>query len=290
MNGGSVFIVPALDADITSYNAMLTSLGMNPITKLDTANTKADKINYEQGLYDGVFEKKQDNIDLPKVYEYYQQASGLKSNEDVVMKLLNGSNYLSQYSNPNGSKIYFCSAPLEDEASNFAKHALFVPTLIRMAINSSIIRPIYYKTGRNELITIKDNGSGSEGLVHIKTVTGVTDIIPETRKEPGLLNLFTQGQIKEAGNYVINYENKDYEGVSFNYERKESDLLSLTKEELDKLITEADLKSFVTIETGEKSLTNSIVQAAEGTKLWKLFVILTIVFILIEILLIRLLK
>lgn len=289
-NGGSVFIAPSLNADITSYNALFAILGIGPISKLDTANTKAEKINYEQGLYEGVFEKKQENIDLPKVYEYYQQAAGIKSNEDVIIKLLNGNNYLSQYSNPNGSKIYFCAAPLEDEASNFAKHALFVPTIIRMAINSSIIRPIYYKSGNNELISIKDNGAGEEGMVHIKSANTAIDIIPEMRKEPGLLNLFTQGQIKEAGNYIINYAGKNQEGVSFNYERKESNLASLTKEELEQIISESNLKSFVTIETGEKSLTNSIVQAAEGTKLWKLFVILTIVFILIEILLIRLLK
>lgn len=289
-NGGSIFIAPSLNADITSYNALFASLGMNPLVKLDTANTKADKINYEQGLYDGVFEKKQENIDLPKVYEYYQQANGINNNEDVVMRLLNGSNYLSQYTYSNGSKIYLCSAPLEDEASNFGKHALFVPTVIRMAINSSIIRPIYYKSGRNEMISIKDNGAGEEGMVHIKTINAAIDIIPKMRKEPGLLNLYTQGQIKDAGNYLINYAEKNQEGVSFNYERKESDLSSLIKEELEKVISETGLKSFNTIEAGEKSLTNSIVQAAEGTKLWKLFLILTIVFILIEILLIRLLK
>ncbi|MDH4129485.1 MAG: BatA domain-containing protein, partial [Spirochaetota bacterium] len=289
-NGGSVFIVPSISADLNSYNAFFVSLGMNTIEKQDTSNTKAAKINYEQGLYEGVFEKKQENIDLPKVYMHYVITNEIKNTQDVILKLINGNSYLTQYTQANGSKIYFCAAPLDDEASNFGHHALFVPTIIRMAINSSIIHPLYYKTGNNQCLTIKEIKTNEENLVHIKGVTTTSDIIPEIKKEPGLINLYTQGQIKEEGNYLLTYANTTIAGVSFNYERKESNMQVLTKNELEEQLTKNNLKNFSVMEVGEQSLTKSIVQTAEGTKLWKLFLILALLFILIEILLIRYIK
>lgn len=289
-SGGSVFIAPSEESDINSYNSFFSQLGINTIAKKDTANTKADKINYEQGLYEGVFEKKQDNIDLPKVYSHFALNTGIRNNEDVVIKLLNGNSFLSQYTQSNGSKIYFCASSLEDGASNFARHALFVPTIIRMAINSSVVHPLYYKTNNNERISIKEIKTNNDALLHIKGFNNTIDIIPEVKKEPGLINLYTQNQIKEAGNYIVDYASITTEGISFNYDRKESNMQALTKEEIEQQIAQVNLKNCSIIEVGEKSLTKTIIQASEGIKLWKLFVILTLLFLLTEILLIRFLK
>jgi hypothetical protein len=288
-NGGAVFILPAMTSDLPSYNTMLAMLGAGQLNALDTANTKADKINYAQGLYEGVFEKKQENIDLPKVFAHYPVVSGVRSNGDVIIRLLNGRPFLSLYEGKAG-KVYICASPLEDEASNFARHALFVPTIIRMAINSTPMVPLYYTCSGNEVITLKNTLVNKEGVYHIVDTSGKQDLIPEMRKQMGLINLYPQNQLKEAGNYIVKSDKVPVSGASFNFSREESDLSTRTPEELKKIITDKGAKFFSFIEPGEKSISASIADQSSGTRLWKLFVILTLVFLLVEILLIRFFK
>jgi hypothetical protein len=288
-NGGTVFILPAVGSDLPSYNSLLAALGAGQLGTLDTANTKADKINYAQGLYEGVFEKKQENIDLPKVFEHYSLVSNVRSNEDVIIRLLNGKPFLSLYQGKAG-KVFVCAAPLEDEASGFARHALFVPTIIRMAINSTPMVPLYYTCGRNEVITLKNTIVNKEGVYHIVDTSGRQDLIPEMRKQMGLINLYPQNQLKEAGNYIVKSDKVPVSGASFNFSREESDLTAYTPEELKKIIADKGARFLSFIEPGEKSISASIADQSSGTRLWKLFVILTLVFLLTEILLIRFFK
>jgi hypothetical protein len=288
-NGGTVFILPAINSDLLSYNTLLAMLGAGQLTPLDTANTKADKINYAQGLYEGVFEKKQENIDLPKVFSHYGLASSVRSNEDVIIRLLNGKSFLSLYQNQAG-KVYVCASSLEDEASNFARHGLFVPTIIRMAINSTPIVPLYYTCGNNEVIALKSNLVNKEGVYHIVNETGKQDFIPEMRKQMGLINLYPQNQLKEAGNYSVKSDKTPISGASFNFSREESDLSALTPDELKKTLSDKGDRSLSFIEPGEKNISASISDQSSGTRLWKFFVILALTFLLTEILLIRFFK
>lgn len=288
-NGGTVFILPAITSDIVSYNTMFMTLGAGQFTSIDTVNTKADKINYAQGLYTGVFEKKQENIDLPKAFTHYVMSSSVRSNEDVIIRLLNGNTFLSAYESKAG-KVFVCTSPLEDEASNFARHALFVPTVIRMAINSTPTVPLYFKCGVNEVISLKNESTSKEGVLHITNESNKMDLIPEMRKQMGLINLFTQNQLQEAGNYFIKDGTTNFAGVSFNYSRKESDLTCLSLDELKNQLLTIGNKNLSFIEPSEKSISASIAELSSGTRLWKVFLILTLVFLLTEILLIRFFK
>ncbi|HEY1040223.1 MAG TPA: BatA domain-containing protein, partial [Bacteroidia bacterium] len=287
-NGGTVFILPAMKSDIASYNSMFGALSAGQFTTIDTVDTKADKINYAQGLYEGVFEKKQEDIDLPKIYLHYSSGA-LRPNEDVIIRLLNGKSFLSSFENKAG-KVYVCTSPLDDEANNFARHALFVPTVIRMAINSTPGVPLYFKSSANEVIALKNETSNKEGALHITDESGKLDLIPEMRKQMGLINLYPQNQLKEAGNYFIKEGTNILNGVSFNYSRKESELAYTSPDDLKKEILNKGDTNLSLIEPSEKNISSSIAELSSGTKLWKLFLILTLTFLLTEILLIRFFK
>lgn len=288
-SGGTILIIPGSEIDLASYNAAFAQLNAGQFSAPDTADTKADKINYAQGLYDGVFEKKQENIDLPRVFMHYSSSSTVRSGEEVIIRLLNGKPFLSLYQNGSG-KVYISTVPLDDNASNFARHALFVPTIIRMAINSKPVIPLYYIAGTNQSIQIKESADNKEEVFHIADDKAKFDLIPESRKQMGLINLFTHNQLRQAGNYKVKAGVKDKEGISFNYSRKESDLSVYNPEELKKLISEKGIKGLSLIEPGEKSISDVVMDLTQGTRLWKLFVILTLVFLLIEVLLIRFFK
>ena len=79
-------------------------------------------------------------------------------------------------------------------------------------------------------------------------------------------------------------------GVSFNYDRNESRLDFLSIKEIEKEIKDKQLKNFTLIESGKKHLGLLIKEINQGVKLWKFFVILALIFLLGEVILIRLWK
>jgi hypothetical protein len=287
--GGSVLLFPHTEADLTSYNQLFTLLNANMISSKDTGDYKVDKVNFEQGLYEGVFMKKQENIDLPKTFSHYTFSNLIKNNEDVILTLVNGNKFLSKLSLNNNAKFYLCSSSLEPEASNFGKHALFVPTIIKIGINSTSVKPLYFKTNKNEAITLKNLPDANNEVVHIINETNKTDIIPEIRKEVSGIQIFTQSQINTQGNYTIKYNTSALDVISFNYNRMESFLKTLSQDEIEQQTRDNNLL-FEIIDSNKQSMQKLIQHELEGTSLWKLFLLLTLLFLLIEILLIRFYK
>jgi hypothetical protein len=288
-NGGSLVVFPNKKSDLESYNTAFQNLQLPQITKLDTVNTKTQSINFEQGLYEGVFDKIDQRMDLPKVFEHFEFTKTTNSNSQSLVLLQNGQSLISL--NPLGSgKIYLFSIPSDESCSNLLKHALFVPTLIKMSILSLKPSPVYYKTAVNEAIVLNTSTNFSDKPLHIIKDDKKIDVIPEHRLMNNTTTLFTQNQITEAGYYEVFENTGSIKDLAFNFDRKESDMNFMTKDDLQKQIDEKGLKNIQIIEPNEKTLTNALQEVNDGKKLWKLFLILTLIFLAAEILIIRLFK
>jgi hypothetical protein len=288
-NGGSLVVFPNKKVDLESYNTAFQNLQLPQITKLDSVNTKTQSINFEQGLYEGVFDKIDQRMDLPKVFEHFEFTKTTNSNSQSLVLLQNGQSLLSL--NPLGSgKIYLFSIPSDESCSNLLKHALFVPTLIKMSILSLKPSPIYYRTAVNEAVVLNITSNFSDKPLHIIKDDKKVDVIPEHRLMNNATTLFTQNQITEAGHYEVFENTSSIKDLAFNFDRKESDMNFMTKDDLQKQIDEKGLKNFGIIEPNEKTLTNALQEVNDGKKLWKLFLILALIFLAAEILIIRLFK
>lgn len=295
-NGGSLVIFPNKKADLESYNTAFQNLQLPQITKLDTVNTKTQSINFEQGLYEGVFDKIDQRMDLPKVFEHFEFTKTTNSNYQGLVLLQNGQFLISL--NPLGSgKIYLFSIPSDESCSNLLKHALFVPTLIKMSILSLKPSPIYYKTAVNEAVVLNTNSNFSDKPLHIikddastGSAANKLDIIPEHRLVNNATTIFTQNQILEAGYYEVFENASSIRDLAFNFDRKESDMNFMTTDDLQKQFDEKGLKNISIIQPNEKTLTNALQEVNDGKKLWKLFLILALIFLAAEILIIRLFK
>jgi len=149
---------------------------------------------------------------------------------------------------------------------------------------------VYYKTATNEAIVLNGTSNFSDKPLHIIKDDKKTDVIPEHRLLNNATTLFTQNQITEAGHYNVEENNVIIKDLAFNFDRKESEMSFMSQEELQKQIDEKGLKNMRIIEADEKSLTNALQEVNDGKKLWKLFLILALVFLATEILIIRLFK
>jgi hypothetical protein len=289
--GGSVLVFPGLNADLNSFREFSLQCGANSFERLDTVNTKIEKINLEHHIFADVFDKKSfntTNLDLPKISSHYVLSKTTRISEEYLLKLQNGNVFLGLNKVGKG-KLYLCAAGLNSEFSNFTRHAIFVPTLYKIAFNSLNSQPLFYTIGNSESIQT-DKTATADNVYHIKGISGNTDIIPEHRVIDFRTEITPRDQVKEAGNYNLLAGREQIMGISFNFNRKESDLNCYNKDELSQKINALNYLNFNIIKNTEQNLTASLTELEQGKKLWKLCLILALLFLAAEVLLLRFMK
>ncbi|MEO6301946.1 MAG: hypothetical protein ABIP51_02120, partial [Bacteroidia bacterium] len=204
--------------------------------------------------------------------------------------LLQNSDPLFGVSKKNNANIYLFSSPLTENCTNFSKHALFVPTFYQVCFSSLRSIPLSYQASSNVVINIKNDITSIDQPPHIKQVNGQLDVIPESRALNNNLALYTQRQVNLPGFFEVVRNNSLLLPLAFNYSRKESNLLCLNNDQLKKTIEDKSFKNVQLIEDTTADITSQVRQGAEGRKLWKIFIILTLLFVGIEIALLRFLK
>lgn len=285
-SGGTVILFPNLKADLTAYTSAFKSMLLPEIELVDTTRIDAQIINSDQVFFQGVFEKLDENMDMPNVKSHIRfNRNKFNTGESVIM-LQNGESLLSCLNIGKG-KVYLFSISSEESSSNFLKHALFVPTFIRIGALSLKPSPIYYKTAASEAIDITLDKNDKEKPLHIVQANSEFDMIPEQRIVNSKTTLFTQNQVSEAGHYTVNQGDKVVLGLGFNYDRKESDMRFFNEDELNAWSDSLGLKNLTVLKSEEPSIAQSLKETNNGNKLWKLFLILALLFLLGEILIIR---
>ena len=287
--GGSIIVIPAHNANITTYNQSLSLLQLPRLLDIDSSALKVDKIELASKFYAGVFEKIGDRLNMPMINKHYKLAKVNQLDFESILVLQNADDLLG-VGKLNNSTTYLFTAPLSEKCTNFSKHALFVPTFYQMCFNSLKSVPLSYPVSSNVVIIIKNDVVSADQPPHIKQVNGQLDVIPESRLLNNSLALYTQNQITLPGFFDVVRNTSVLLPIAFNYARKESNLLCLTNEQLKKIILSKNLKNIQIIDDATTDISNQILQGAEGKKLWKLFIILTLLFIAIEIALLRFLK
>lgn len=290
-NGGSILVFPNPQSDLNSYREFLLAANANYFEGLDTINTKVAKVNLEHDIYKDVFDKETfsaTNLNLPIVSKHYRISKTTKNNEEYLLRLQNDDVFLSKYDVDKG-KLYLSSVSLQPDFSNFGKHAIFVPTLYKIGIYSQSTQPLFYTIGSDEVIESANVLTG-ENVFHIRNLKSDFDIIPEHKVMDAKTEILVHNQITNAGNYNL-FAGKDLiSGLSFNFNRKESDLNCFTSDELKEQLVNKNFNNFNILETGTQDLKQSLMEIEQGKKLWKLCIVLALLFLAVEGLLLRFMK
>jgi hypothetical protein len=237
-------------------------------------------------MFKGVFEEFPKNMDLPKVHKYYKTQEKTISGKEYLLNLMNGSSLLSTYRYGKGH-IYVSAVPFDPGFSNFPEHAIFVPVMYKMAFLSYSLPPLYYDLSSRHPV-ILDNFHRKKDEVLKITGDDNFEIIPGMETRNFKTYMYPYDYINTAGNYYIQYKEETLSGISFNYNRKESELEYLSNEELEEAIKNHQLNNISVIEDTGKPISLTIKQIDEGVQLWKWFIIAALFFLAIEILLLRL--
>jgi len=288
-NGGHLLIAPAEKMDIRNYQSFLTMLNSNYYTVLNKLPQKIVEINLQHPVYSDVFESVPQNIDLPQVVSYFSMSRLSRSAQDYLMKLQNGEPFLSVQDCGSG-KVFLLSVPLNAEFSNFPKHALFVPTIYKIAMMSRMQARLYYVIGSQQPVEVPSVMNGEKDMVYkLKNIGGEDEIIPQMQNRNGRITLILNEQVRTHGNFLLSNKGP-VAGLAFNYSKEESDMKCFVPDEITSFIDKNAMKNTMMLEGKAKSLAAVVSELNQGIKLWKTFVLLALLFLASEVVLLRLWK
>jgi len=277
--GGTLVVFPAVDVDLNSYRSLLQQVNAAYPEKLMTEATKVTAINLQNAVFKNIFDSFPQNPDLPVVKKYYQLSTSPGRNENL-MQLPGGQSFWADNTSGKG-KVYISAVPLDENFSNLQHHALFLPVMFRITLLSGHDQPLFYTLGHDEAIEIAPVQTNEKQL--LKLVKGQVSIIPDVRQQEGSTLLYTSDQVNETGIYSLKKQDSTLAVLAFNDNRSESDLSYYTKADLAKILPKtADI-----LQTSKASLKGEISELNIGLQLWKLCIILALIFLAAEILLVR---
>ena len=78
--------------------------------------------------------------------------------------------------------------------------------------------------------------------------------------------------------------------IALNYNRNESNLATTDEAAISEAIGKQNLENFAVLDIMKKGVSKSLADVAEGTQLWRWFIVAALLFLLAEIAILRLMK
>ncbi|MNK56982.1 hypothetical protein D3C87_760300 [compost metagenome] len=270
--GGNLVVIPSEKTSLSSLNALLGNFGKIQFGNLETNSKLITKINFDHPLFSGVFENKITNFQYPKVNSSF----AVSSSYPAVLSFEDQTAFVTSVQNQ-VSGITVFTAPINSANSNFQQSPLIVPLFYKIAQNNQ-------KTGVNAL-TIGNNQPYFVDVLLTKDaileVKGTEDsFIPIQQILNNKVKLTFNDFPETAGNYSV-FDKKEWiENISFNYKRTESDLSQVNTNVV------SDFKTADTIST----IFNTLQTERTDSQIWKWFVIFALLFLALEMAIIKFVK
>jgi len=288
--GGTVIILPSMLANTADYNFLFNLVKTAEFEQIDSTVNAVETINYQHRIYKNVFQRIEENVDLPVVLKHFSVRSSVRSTDENLLVSKRKSPLLREVHHGKGS-IFISTFPLDEKISNFVKHALFVPTFYNIVLSGQSQPSIYQIIGKDEIVTLNNFSLQTNyNVFRITQLKGTFDFIPQhsTSNESGELRLLLHGNVQQAGNYTVSSSDVSISGLAFNYNRSESELEYYTKSELADILKTNNLNNFTIIDATEQdNMVEAVREISSGKQLWKYFIFFALIFLAAEIILIR---
>lgn len=290
--GGSLLVIPNEKSDLESYNALLALMRAPQLQPWSPKAVKVSDINYDNDLYRGVFAGQTERVELPTLSGHFPLQSSANTVRQPVLSLADGGDYLSVTPFGKG-RLYLFAAPLQPRCSDFPQQALFVPTLYNMALFSRPVARPFALLGDDEPIPLPQDFAREEATPHLRSVDSTLDVVATLRHMGGSTSLIPTDAISTAGNYLLTspvtkgQPSVSGYALSFDYNPSESLMRFFSARELAQILDDNHLEHITVMRHAERALDQQIRQQMEGTPLWRWCLLLALLFLLAEIVLLR---
>lgn len=300
--GGSLVVFPPSNPDVEDYGQFLANFGVQGISVISQPPLPQSQLpvaepNRQNPFYADVFERTtlQGVANTPLMQPVWNW-SGVG---EKILTFRNGQNFITA-TNTSRGKIYLCASPIEKTYGNFAEHAFFVPTMFKIASMSVKQERAAYNFSEGN-ITIDIPNVKKNATYKLKSVVSEAnknniEIIPIQRISGNQLTLelpkatqLSDNQILESGYYELQLDGKTEKLLALNHDNEESKMEFYTPDELKSFFAgQKNVTIFNNLLDGD--FVKTFQESNIGTPLWKYCVILALLFLAVEILLIRFMK
>lgn len=289
--GGSLLVIPPAQPDAAGYTSFLGALGIRVAGTNAPAEVQSLAELSRQGpFFADLFENttQRDPLAMPAVNSVLNwQVPGEK-----LLIFRDGRPYLTQSRAGQGT-VYLQAAPLEPAFGDFARNALFVPVLYKMAALSVRQEPLAYSFRENTL-TLEVPGAAPNAVFKLRQ-SGL-ELIPVQRLVGNRLTLelpkanqLSAGQTLESGYYELTLNGRTQRLLAFNHDDAESLMEFYPPDELKRIFAgQKNVQVFDNLASGD--FVNQFREQNIGVSLWKYCLLAALAFLLTEVLLIRFMK
>ena len=266
--GGYLVVIPDPDSEISSYNRLMSGYFSSAFLESNAVEQQLTSISFDHPLYQNVFERSISNFQYPTVSSYYR----IRSKAPVILSFQNGDPFLI-----GDQGKYIFTASIDQENSNFRNSPLIVPTFYNIGAQSLALPSLYHPLSSSTNIDIPV-ALPSDNIARV--TQGDYEFIPLQQSYPNKTTLNFEEHPSQDGIFDIVLGDSLISRVSFNYPRAESNLRYAKPE--------AGLFTSTSDSIGE--LWEQIENSKRVNELWPWFVILALLFIVIEVLVQKLVK
>jgi Aerotolerance regulator N-terminal len=279
-NGGNALVFPAASADLAAYSDLFNAMQCNNLSSFEVSPREVVQVNTDEFVFKDVFTNKNANMKLPSTTGNYRLTN---RNGENLLTYRDGSSFVTKNRIGQGN-VYICAAPLDDKVSTLARAGdVFVPMLYKMAISSAKEDKIGYIIGKDDYLETDAKSKAGEKAYKMKGTK--EEFIPEQRMVAGKAILGVKDGTKDAGFYnLFTRPDSILSKFGFNYDRRESVLDYYTSKDL-KTYERKNLK--VLDDTAEASMTVVVGERNQGVALWRWCIIAALIFLALEVALLR---
>jgi len=275
--GGTIVIIPNSKIELQSYNLFLNAIANANIQSKISDTLKITNINFNHPLFKNVFSKKVNNFQYPIVKSHYPIQS---KNNSKIISFEDNTGFISQIKDAN-SNIFWVSSSLYKENSNFLNSPLIVPVFYNFGKLSFQHAKLFYYLDTENVIDVETEIEKDEIL---SIVNSNTSFIPAQQTYQNKVSITTKENPLDAGFYHIIRKKDTLQTIAFNNPKEESLLQFLDINTLKEVNPDINFSS--SIEDFFINLNNK----NEVHWLWKWFLALAIVSLLLEILILKFYK
>lgn len=270
--GGNVVFIPSAESSLTNMNGFLANVGGIQYKTLGSTEKLITKINFNHPLFSSVFEKKITNFQYPKTKVSFE----ISNSSPMVLSYSDQSAFLSAIQN-GISSVYVFAAPINISNSNFQNSPLIVPAFYNMGQNAQKAGIAALIIGKNKPFVIETK-IGKDEIVNLKN--DQESFIPLQQILNNKVKITCNDNPKMAGNFSVFNRNQLIENLSFNYNRTESDLENVNPGAV------SDFKEINNV----NSIFDTLQANRADNQIWKWFLLLTFLFVALEILIQKFVK
>ena len=283
-----IIFIPSVTSESSIKNSNRFLNNYNITLKKSSANKSRLNENYiDKDFFKNVFKRIEDNMDLPYFNSSLEVSSDIKLKS--ILKYEDNKDFLVR-ATYNSNNLFLFTSSFQEKNSNISKHALFVPLMLKIKDYTSINQQIYVELPSIKPISISSeiNQSGQLLISSDESDKKTNSFYPTIKSKNGTTFIHTENQIENDGHYNILFRDSIVKTISVNYNRNESNLDFFSVKDFETSLKNNHLNQLFSLnEQFNKSQFKSIASLQLRKDYWIYFVVLALIFIILEIIIIK---